>query len=72
MDDMWGANGERQLYTYNGKPIAALRPGFHSSEDYTAAIIANIEEEPRGRQAVLCLPRLAGAARSVSSARRLA
>ena len=44
MDDMWGANGERQLYTYNGKPIAALRPGFHSSEDYTAAIIANIEE----------------------------
>ena len=44
MDDMWGSKGERQLYTYNGKPIAALRPGFHSSEDYTAAIIANIEE----------------------------
>ena len=44
MDDMWGAKGERQLYTYNGKPIEALRPGFHSSEDYTAAIINNIEE----------------------------
>jgi len=44
MDDMWGAKGERQLYTYNGKPIPALRPGFHSSEDYTAAIIDNIEE----------------------------
>jgi len=44
MDDMWGADGERQLYTYNGKPIEALRPGFHSSEDYTAAIIDNIEE----------------------------
>jgi arylsulfatase len=44
MDDMWGARGERQLYTFNGKPIVALRPGFFSSEDYTAAIIANIEE----------------------------
>jgi arylsulfatase len=44
MDDMWGAKGERQLYTFNGKPIPALRPGFHSSEDYTAAIINNIEE----------------------------
>lgn len=44
MDDMWGAKGERQLYTYNGKPIQALRPGFHSSEDYTASIISNIEE----------------------------
>jgi arylsulfatase len=44
MDDMWGAKGERQLYTFNGKPIVALRPGFHSSEDYTAAIINNIEE----------------------------
>ncbi len=44
MDDMWGAHGERQLYTYNGKPIQALRPGFHSSEDYTAAIVDNIEE----------------------------
>ena len=32
MDDMWGAKGERQLYTFNGKPIPALRPGFHSSE----------------------------------------
>jgi arylsulfatase len=44
MDDMWGAKGERQLYTFNGKPIEALRPGFFSSEDYTAAIINNIEE----------------------------
>lgn len=44
MDDMWGAKGERQLYTYNGKPLQALRPGFHSSEDYTAAIIGNIAE----------------------------
>jgi arylsulfatase len=44
MDDMWGAKGEPQLYTYNGKPIAALRPGFFSSEDYTAAIINDIAE----------------------------
>jgi arylsulfatase A-like enzyme len=44
LDDMWGAKGERQLYTFNGKPIAALRPGFFSSEDYTAAIIDDIEE----------------------------
>lgn len=44
MDDMWGTRGERQLYTYNGEPIEALRPGFHSSEDYTAAIIDDIEE----------------------------
>ncbi len=43
-DDMWGAKGERQLYTQNGKVLEALRPGFHSSEDYTAAIIGNIEE----------------------------
>lgn len=43
-DDMWGAKGERQLYTQNGKILEALRPGFHSSEDYTAAIINNIEE----------------------------
>lgn len=47
MDDMWGARGERQLYTFNGKPIVALRPGFFSSEDYTAAIISNIEENRR-------------------------
>jgi len=47
MDDMWGAKGERQLYTYNGKPIEALRPGFFSSEDYTAAIIDDIEENRR-------------------------
>jgi arylsulfatase len=44
LDDMWGAKGERQLYTYNGSPLKALRPGFHSSEDYTAAVIGNIEE----------------------------
>jgi len=44
LDDMWGAKGERQPYTYNGELIRALRPGFHSSVDYTAAIIANIEE----------------------------
>jgi arylsulfatase A-like enzyme len=36
--------GERQPYTYNGELIRALRPGFHSSVDYTAAIIDNIEE----------------------------
>jgi arylsulfatase A-like enzyme len=47
LEDMWGPKGERQLYTYNGKPIEALRPGFHSSEDYTASIIANIEENRR-------------------------
>jgi arylsulfatase len=44
LDDMWGVAGERQLYTYNGAPIRALRPGFHSSVDYTAAIIDNIKE----------------------------
>jgi arylsulfatase len=44
LEDMWGAKGERQLYTHDGAPITALRPGFHSSEDYTAAIIDNIEE----------------------------
>jgi arylsulfatase len=44
LDDMWGATGEPQPYTYNGERIRALRPGFHSSVDYTAAIIANIEE----------------------------
>jgi arylsulfatase A-like enzyme len=44
LDDMWGAVGERQPYTYNGELIRALRPGFHSSVDYTAAIIDNIEE----------------------------
>jgi arylsulfatase A-like enzyme len=43
-DDMWGAKGERQLYTQNGKIIQTLRPGFHSSNDYTSAIIDNIEE----------------------------
>ncbi len=45
MDDMWGAKGEKQLYTRNGRPLGELRPGFHSSEDYTAAIIENIDEQ---------------------------
>ena len=62
MDDMWGAKGERQLYTFNGKPIEALRPGFFSSEDYTAAIISNIEENRARRKAVLRLPGASGAA----------
>ena len=62
LDDMWGAKGERQLYTYNGQPITALRPGFHSSVDYTAAIIGNIEEHRRRRKAVLRLSGAAGAA----------
>lgn len=44
LDDMWGAEGERQLYTFNGEPLRALRPGFHSSVDYTAAIMGNIAE----------------------------
>jgi arylsulfatase len=44
LDDMWGAKGERQPYTYNGERIRALRPGFHSSVDYTAAIIDSIEQ----------------------------
>lgn len=43
-DDMWGARGEKQLYTRNGRPVPQLRPGFHSSDDYTSAIIENIEE----------------------------
>ncbi|MHB2166446.1 arylsulfatase [Alsobacter sp. R-9] len=44
-DDMWGAKGEKQLYTRNGKVLTELRPGFHSSVDYTDAIIDNIEEQ---------------------------
>ncbi len=44
LDDMWGATGEPQTYTFNGEQIRALRPGFHSSVDYTAAIIRDIEE----------------------------
>ncbi|MFN3889862.1 MAG: arylsulfatase [Beijerinckiaceae bacterium] len=43
-DDMWGAKGEKQLYTRNGKVISELRPGFHSSVDYTDALIENIGE----------------------------
>lgn len=50
MDDMWGAKGEKQLYTQNGKVLEALRPGFHSSENYTAAIINNIEENRNDRK----------------------
>ncbi len=45
LEDMWGANGEPQLYTQNGKVIQSLRPGFHSSDDYSSAIIDNIEEK---------------------------
>ena len=45
LDDMWGAKGERQLYTRNGKVIQELRPGYHSSEDYTAAGIHKNEED---------------------------
>jgi arylsulfatase len=44
LDDMWGATGEKQLYTRNGKVIDALRPGFHSSDDYADAIIGAIDE----------------------------
>ncbi|MCZ0963855.1 arylsulfatase [Paracoccus benzoatiresistens] len=44
LDDMWGAEGQRQTYTYNGEQLKALRPGFHSSVDYTQGIIANIDE----------------------------
>lgn len=44
LEDMWGATGEPQLYTLNGELLSALRPGFHSSVDYTDALISNIEE----------------------------
>jgi arylsulfatase len=44
LEDMWGIEGERQPYTLNGEPLTALRPGFHSSIDYTDAIISNLEE----------------------------
>jgi arylsulfatase len=43
-DDMWGATGEKQPYTLNGKPLPSLPAGFHSTENYTSAIIGNIEE----------------------------
>jgi len=46
-EDMWGVRGERQLYTQNGKVLETLPQGFHSSENYTSAIIANIEESRR-------------------------
>lgn len=49
-DDMWGAKGEKQLYTRNGTVITELRQGFHSSVDYTNAIIENIRENsPDGK-----------------------
>ncbi len=44
LNDMWGASGEPLQYTYNGQPLDGLRPGFHSSTDYTDAIIADIDE----------------------------
>jgi arylsulfatase len=44
LEDMWGLTGEPQLYTLNGEPLEALRPGFHTSVDYTAAIIDDIAE----------------------------
>lgn len=44
MDDMWDIKGEKLLYTLNGKRLEALRPGFHSTIDYTQSIIRNIEE----------------------------
>jgi arylsulfatase len=44
LEDMWGARGEKQLYTRNGAVVTDLRPGFHSSVDYTNAIIENIDE----------------------------
>jgi arylsulfatase len=47
LEDMWGAKGERQFYTQNGKVLQSLRPGFHSSEDYSSAIISNIEGNRR-------------------------
>lgn len=43
-EDMWGAKGEKQLYTQNGKKLEALPPGFHSTINYTQSIIGNIEE----------------------------
>jgi arylsulfatase len=43
-EDMWDIAGNRQPYTLNGEPLTTLRPGFHSSIDYTDAIISNLEE----------------------------
>ncbi|MBD9652858.1 arylsulfatase [Ensifer sp. ENS09] len=45
LDDMWGAKGQKQLYTHNGQAIQSLRPGFHSSEDYSSSIIDDIEKD---------------------------
>ena len=43
-DDMWGERGQKQPYTQDGKLIDAVRPGFYSTEDYTDAIIKDIED----------------------------
>lgn len=48
LDDMWGAKGEKQLYTHDGQAIQSLRPGFHSSEDYSSSIIDDIEKDRGG------------------------
>jgi hypothetical protein len=62
MDDMWGATGEPQLYTFNGKPIAALRPGFFLQRGlYGGEHRQHRGESPRWK-AVLRLSRLSGAA----------
>lgn len=42
--EMRGIAGEPADYTYDGKSLDGLRPGFHSSVDYTDAIIADIDE----------------------------
>lgn len=43
-DDMWDAKGEKTLFTQNGKKLESLRPGYHSTIDFTQSIIGNIEE----------------------------
>ena len=42
-----GRKGRAAALHRNGQALTALRPGFHSSVDYTAAIIDNIEENRR-------------------------
>jgi arylsulfatase len=44
LEDMWDIAGNTLPFTLNGEPLAALRPGYDSSIDYTDAIISNIEE----------------------------
>ena len=46
LEDMWGARASASSLPKR-EAAEALRPGFHSSEDYTASIIANIEENRR-------------------------